>query len=166
MQGDGEAEAGGPPWTLRPEGTLLEDHQGRGRRATSPVTRLPGRGQTAGRGCHDREPLLPGALPGTEGGGGDPRMPLTPSCSCGSPGCSLINTAHKPSAFTSRGDRAEKQRVLTQQVNALAPEKTARCGCPFRGTVTTSVSHAALVHTASVSSLRPACTAPCPSCRG
>lgn len=90
MQGDGEAEAGGPPWTLRPEGTLLEGHRGRGSTA-APVTWLPGREQTAGRGCHDREPLLPGALPGrphagTEGGRGDPRMPLTPPAAAGPQG--------------------------------------------------------------------------------
>ena len=65
MQGDREAEAGGSPWTLRPDRTLLGDrHRRKGRSATTPATQLPGRGQAAGRGCHNGEPLPPGPCQG------------------------------------------------------------------------------------------------------
>lgn len=52
VQGDGEAAAGGPPWTLRPDRTLLgERHRGRGRSATAPATQLPGVAAMTGSHC-------------------------------------------------------------------------------------------------------------------
>lgn len=90
--GDGEAAAGGPPWTPRPDRTLLGSVTEGGRSATAPATQLPG--VAAMTGSHCCPGLWQGPTQGPRAAEG-PGDALSPSCSCRSPGGSLINSCSR-----------------------------------------------------------------------